>query len=1108
MLDPVKTEQYLSELELIRSAKTSTAARMISLAKFFDRLVKSITSDEMVIFRNFYARFRYLLATIPMREPEQRNLENFRRLIKDGDRTNINDKALQQGILLLRYLLSLAEGKPALKEAEYREGYFTRLYPRRNYARLTDLKLLCYSWTEIAVHSGKSSFTLTAYDLEDLQGQVQIHVRAEDHYDYTAVRKLLKKDAVLHIQHLRYAGEGSNEYETTFDTLITLEPDFLVDATNIAECYSYNASSSELFFLNRLIGDLPGSAALKGTIVGYYLDEWVRDPTQDKDVLFAAAQRTHAMKAAQLGRVEMQNVQRSIYTEHLPNIRALVRRERERSKDDLWIEPTYFSTEYGLQGRLDLLCNNEATRTKDVIELKSGSPPNPSPGRMASPGHTMQVVCYDLMLESTYGKDRKGFNAVFYSRCQVSPYRNLVSEHREKRQVLDQRNEIVADIYRLAEKDFSVLERIRTEGVAGLPPFKVAALDLFRSAYAPGKITTEYYQEMMAFLLREYTNAKVGQQLKEDQDDQPNGFAGLWLDSMEEKLHDFRVIYDLQRVEIVEGQGYVYMNFDKKIEHAFRKGDLVILYPRTEGKYNALNHHILKGSLEEVHEGRLVVSLNNRQTNYKFIRDHDHWAVEPDIFERNYWSAISCLFNVLSASPRKKRILFGHEEPKFIHEEAYVNDDLTEIQLRAVQQALDAQDYYLLQGPPGTGKTSTFCVHYIREDLRRTKNCIVVLAFTNKAVDKICEAFKEPRSGEPIDYLRLGSRHVKDGSLLANRISDNNPDNWRRLIDGHRVFVSTVATFHNNWQLLRQFIPFDEVVVDEASQLTEAILSSVLAIFDKFVLIGDHKQLPAVITQDDALCTIKSDYLNKLGIDDLRKSLFERLVDNARSKGWMGAMDQLQDHYRMHEDIAALITRHYRDGLRAALPVQVSRDAVYVLPPGHFLQAFTGHRVVFVESPREGGLKRNDKEALMAATIANALVAEGVVTPRQIGIIAPFRAQVAAIKAHLRGQLLDNEDFIIDTVERYQGDERRIIIFSTTIGDPRQVGTIQSVSEDEVAMTDRKLLVSISRAIDQLIVLGNAAALKGSAIYRDLIGHIRGKGGYFEQFPLAEGGKL
>jgi len=49
-----------------------------------------------------------------------------------------------------------------------------------------------------------------------------------------------------------------------------------------------------------------------------------------------------------------------------------------------------------------------------------------------------------------------------------------------------------------------------------------------------------------------------------------------------------------------------------------------------------------------------------------------------------------------------------------------------------------------------------------------------------------------------------------------------------------------VNTFHNNWQLLRQFIPFREVIVDEASQLTEAVLSSVLVLFDKFVLIGDH----------------------------------------------------------------------------------------------------------------------------------------------------------------------------------------------------------------------------------------------------------------------------
>ncbi|MDO6433113.1 ATP-dependent helicase [Flavitalea sp. BT771] len=1096
MLHPVKAEQYLSELEMIRKSRADLTPRMIALAKLFDRLVKSITADERMVFRNFYARFRYLLATLPMRDVEQRNLENFRRLVNEGDESKVNEKALEQGIMLLKNVVAMSLGGAVVRDEGFREGYFTRLYPKRNYAKLTELRLLCSSWTEMEDLGGKQGFVLHAYDLKDLEEAVQVRVRKEEHYDYTVIRSWLKEDAVLHVQHVRALGDGTNSYETTFDTLITLEPDFLVDATEIGECYTFYGANSDLFFLNRLVSDLTGAAALKGSIIGYYLDELVRDPNQDKNDIYRAAMKQHAMKAAQLGRTEMLAIHRSIHTEHLPNIVELVRREK---KKDIWIEPTYFSTDYGLQGRLDLLCKNEDTRTQDIIELKSGSSPNPNPNRLAFPNHKMQVVCYDMMLESTYGKDRKGFNAVFYSKCPDSPYRNLVSEHLEKRQVLQERNEIVAHIYQLAGGDFSVLQRIKNEGVRGLPVFKETILAQFRASYEPGRIATEYYQQMIAFLLREFINTKVGHQLKEEQEDQLNGFAGLWLDTRERKEDDFRVIYDLETVEIKEGLGYIRLKFTKKIDHAFRKGDLVILYPKMGEHYEALHHHILKGSLDEIHQDSLVVCLNNKQTDYNFIKTYSHWAVEPDIFERNYWSGIACLFNVLTASARKKRVLFGHEQPVFVREARYSNDSLTLIQQTSIQQALDARDYYLLQGPPGTGKTSTFLVHYVRESLLRTSDKrVVVLAFTNKAVDKICEHFRHPRQGAPVSYLRLGSRYTEDEFVFSRQIQGDNPDNWRKVIDGHRVFVSTVTTFHNNWQLLRQFIPFSEVIVDEASQLTEAVLSSVLVLFDKFVLIGDHKQLPAVITQDDSLCKIESVYLNKLGIADLRKSLFERLVENATSKQWLEAYGQLRDHYRMHEDIASLISRHYRAGLEAALEAQRNGGLVYELPAGHFLRDYGHHRVLFVETPSEGGPKRNEKEALIAATIANALVGAGVVQPSEIGIITPFRAQIAAIKEHLRDGLLENEAFIIDTVERYQGDERKIIIFSTTISDARQIRTIQSVAEDEVSVTDRKLLVSISRAVDQLIILGNSAALGRSELYGEMIGQIKERGGYFE----------
>jgi DNA replication ATP-dependent helicase Dna2 len=77
MLNPVKAEQYISELEMIRGAKVDLPHRMVALAKLFDRLVKSMTTDDKMVFRNFYAQFRYLLATMPMRDVEQRNLEYF-----------------------------------------------------------------------------------------------------------------------------------------------------------------------------------------------------------------------------------------------------------------------------------------------------------------------------------------------------------------------------------------------------------------------------------------------------------------------------------------------------------------------------------------------------------------------------------------------------------------------------------------------------------------------------------------------------------------------------------------------------------------------------------------------------------------------------------------------------------------------------------------------------------------------------------------------------------------------------------------------------------------------------------------------------------------------
>jgi DNA replication ATP-dependent helicase Dna2 len=101
-----------------------------------------------------------------------------------------------------------------------------------------------------------------------------------------------------------------------------------------------------------------------------------------------------------------------------------------------------------------------------------------------------------------------------------------------------------------------------------------------------------------------------------------------------------------------------------------------------------------------------------------------------------------------------------------------------------------------------------------------------------------------------------------------------------------------------------------------------------------------------------------------------------------------------------------------------------------------------------------------------------------------IGVITPFRAQIATIKNALKEQNIADENITIDTVERYQGGARDIILLSLCITHKRQLSSLVSLSEEGV---DRKLNVALTRAKQHLVVLGNADILNESVIYKEFI---------------------
>jgi len=104
---------------------------------------------------------------------------------------------------------------------------------------------------------------------------------------------------------------------------------------------------------------------------------------------------------------------------------------------------------------------------------------------------------------------------------------------------------------------------------------------------------------------------------------------------------------------------------------------------------------------------------------------------------------------------------------------------------------------------------------------------------------------------------------------------------------------------------------------------------------------------------------------------------------------------------------------------------------------------------------------------------------------KDIGIVAPYRAMIYALRAEL-GTRYDS--LTCDTVERFQGSERDIIIYALPIRYPHHIIHLQATSDD--GRVDRKLNVAISRAKSRLIILGNQELCSQAGHYKQMIDKI------------------
>ena len=594
------------------------------------------------------------------------------------------------------------------------------------------------------------------------------------------------------------------------------------------------------------------------------------------------------------------------------------------------------------------------------------------------------------------------------------------------------------------------------------------------------------------------------------------GAASLWLSTLAEKCEAGEIIYNLRIREnhaADEHKAYLLLvrsDFEEKelpetvadtdiqtVLPNFRQGDAIILYERNCGTDNVTNKMVFKGNIEHLTDYEISIRLRATQQNPSVLPADSLYAIEHDTMDTTFRSMYQGLYAYLSATQERRDLLLAQRPPKFDESldslVSQAKDDFTRVALKA--QA--AQDYFLLIGPPGTGKTSCALKKMV-ETFHADKGVqILLLSYTNRAVDEICKSLASIRPA--VDFIRVGSELSCDETyrthLIENELAScNRRSEVYERIRSCRIIVGTVAAISGKPELFR-LKHFNVAIIDEATQILEPQLLGILCArgeeggnaIDKFILIGDHKQLPAVVLQSSEQSAIYEESLMSIGLTNLKDSLFERLYRNctARQSSLTShpSYDMLCRQGRMHTEVALFANRAFYGGrlISVGLPHQLE-------------DSDTVCRLAFYPSiPEKTGTstKINHSEARIVADLVARIYEDCRIDfdeARTLGIINPYRSQIALIKKEIAALGIPALNRImVDTVERFQGSERDVIIYSCCINSYFQLKFVSNLTEEDGTLIDRKLNVALTRARKQMFVTGVPKYLKSNPLYESLL---------------------
>lgn len=949
--------------------------------------------------------------------------------------------------------------------------------------------------------------------------------------DWTYIRQLLAKGELINLVRPR------QHENIIYPELIIYQPDYLVDISGVAACFESYADLPYISLFNKLKTVYPTKAIHLGNLASQFLDEEVHgacDYAASVTSFFhhhaldmAAAEGIDATFHAD-ARKQLENIRQAIH----------VTLEQEVGAYDaakVLLEPSFFCEMLGLQGRMDFLQKD----FRVLIEQKSGKGgfPQKTPDvPVYQEKHYVQMLLYMALLHYGYKHDGQAIpNSHIQSFLLYSKYSKGLVRLGPAPELLFRaiklRNQIAWCELSYARGGADILlkltpEKLRRKMVNEkfwAQYVRPQIAEILSPVQNATQLEQAYFFRMLRFVAMEHVLSKMGANTKEN-----SGFASKWHDALADKLLAGNIYSSLEISELMmEDSAVVDVILtveadDNVLSTNFRRGDIVVLYAY-EGNHDpdvrlTIVH---RGTLEDIHidNGKLVITVHLRapQTDTEVfkLRKGWHWAVEHDYFESSSTSLYRSLHQFLTAPAHRRALILGQRQPDVDGSVQLRHDygSFNELVLGAMQ----ARDIFMVIGPPGTGKTSYGLLNILKEtygdvDTEGPRKNILLMSYTNRAVDEICSKLVEeyvdagnpdPATNGSHIFIRVGSRLSCEPCyrqyLLEERTKDcRNIGEIRDMIDQTHIFVGTTTSLTAAASSLFRLKSFDLAIIDEASQILEPHLLGLLSATNgidvairKFVFIGDHKQLPAVVQQSEAESAVVEPLLQAIGLDNCRNSLFERLLNiycQPSADGTMPHAYMLRNQGRMHPDIADFPNKAFYGGKLdiARLPHQLEPSALN-----------DKQRVIFIDVPKpehSSSDKVNENEAKVIARLVHEAYLEAgddFSLLHTVGVIVPYRNQITAVRKAIDSYgvtLL--HDVTIDTVERYQGSQRDVIIYGFTVQYSYQLSFLAANTfTDSVtgAIIDRKLNVAMTRARCREYLVGNPDILSLNPVFRNLI---------------------